>query len=388
MIGQKGLPARSGGIERHVEELSAELADRGHDVLAFCRSWYTWPVRDHRGVTCVKTWSLRTKHFDAITHTFTSILEASRQKVDVFHFHGVGPALLSWLPRLLRPSAKIVVTFHCIDRHHQKWNLFARLMLYIGERFACHTPDATIAVSRTLETYCRLSHGVSTAYIPNGTQLPDTPADEALLQPFGLTSQNYLLMCARLVRHKGAHTLIEAWKTLRTQHPELVGEKKLAIVGGSAFTDDYVKEVKRLAKNDPSIVLTGTQTGDTLHALFSHAYAAVHPSASEGLPIAILEEMSYGLCVLSSNIPENLELTQTHGRTFTVDNVKDLTRALQELLALPSEELHRIGQRARVHIARNYDWKDIAETTSYLYELLWTETELPETEPLMMKTHG
>jgi glycosyltransferase involved in cell wall biosynthesis len=378
MIGQKGLPARSGGIERHVEELSTELVSRGHQVLAFCRSWYTWPVRDHKGVRCIKTWSFHSKHLDTITHTFTSVLAAAREKVDVFHFHGVGPSLLCWLPKLLRPSAKIVVTFHCIDRHHQKWNWFARLMLFLGEGLACHVPDATITVSKTLETYCRLSYGADAKYIPNGTQIPLEVADEELLAPFGLQPQKYLMMCARLVRHKGAHTLIRAWKQLRSTDPELIQDMKLVIVGGSSFTDAYVREVQALAADEPSIVLTGTQTGSTLHSLFSHAYAAVHPSASEGLPIAILEEMSYGLCVLSSDIPENLELTEELGLTFKVDDVQDLALQLKDLLSRPATEIHDMGQRARLHIAKHYDWKDIAETTEYLYELLWLEPELTQ----------
>ena len=375
MIGQKGIPARSGGIERHVEELSAELVSRGHEVLVFCRSWYVWPIRDHRGVHAIKTWSLPSKHLDAITHTFTSIIRASREKVDVFHFHGVGPALLSWLPKLLRPSAKVVVTFHCIDRHHQKWNFFARTMLYLGERLACTIPDATISVSRTLETYCRLSYGVSTKYIPNGTQILLEDSDPNLIKPFDLEPGAYLMMCARLVRHKGAHTLIQAWRKLKNDHPEVIGDMKLAIVGGSAFTDSYVSELQRLAKNEPSIVLTGNQSGETLHSLFSHSNATVHPSESEGLPIAVLEAMGYGKCVLSSDIPENLELTKDHGVTFKTGSVKDLAEKMKMLLENP-DLVRTVGTEARTHIAKHYDWKDIAETTDYLYELLWLEPEL------------
>ena len=375
MIGQKGIPAQTGGIERHVEELSAELCARGHDVLVFCRSWYVWPIREHRGVRAVKSYGITTKHLDAISHTLTSIIIAVREKVDVFHFHGVGPALLCWLPKLLRPTAKVVVTFHCIDRHHQKWNVLARTMLHIGERMACTIPDATIAVSKTLETYCRLSFGMNAKYIPNGTQVPMTEPDASLLKPFDLESDNYILMCARLVRHKGAHLLIRAWKELKLREPNLTVGKKLAIVGGSAFTDPYVEELHRLAASDSSIVLTGTQTGETLHSLFANAYAVVHPSESEGLPIAVLEAMSYGKCVLSSDIPENLELTQDHGLTFNTGKMKDLAEKIKNLLENP-ELVKQVGAQARTHVARTYDWKDIAETTEYLYELLWMEPEL------------
>jgi glycosyltransferase involved in cell wall biosynthesis len=368
MIGQKGIPAKAGGIERHVEELSAELAKRGHEVLVYCRTWYTWPIQDHRGVRCVKSLTIPTKHLDAIVNTFVSILSAARQNVDVFHIHGVGPALLAWLPKLLRPHAKVIVTFHCIDRHHQKWNWFARLMLSIGERVACFAPDATIAVSKTLEAYCRMSYGVNTKYIPNGTQIPMDADDKSHLKPFGLSKQKYLMFCARLVKHKGAHVLVEAWKKAKALRPGLTKNFKVAIVGGSAFTDEYVKRLNKKVAND-------TQIDESLHALFANAYAIVHPSESEGLPIAVLEAMSYGKCVLSSDIPENLELTKDHGVTFSVGDADDLAQKIIMLLEAP-EHVAAVGNEARVHVARHYDWKDIAETTEYLYELILLDPKL------------
>lgn len=374
MIGQKGFPAHSGGIERHVDALSRRLVAQGHDVFVFCRSWYCQNIpMETNGVTRVFLPTLHTKHLDAIAHTFFSILSATRRKVDVYHFHGVGPALLSWLPRLLRPTAKVVVTFHCIDRHHQKWGVIARFMLHLGEWMSCRMPDATIAVSRGLQEYCHLAYGERTVYIPNGVQVPDTGALASDLQPFGLEPNQYVLMCARLVKHKGAHTLIEAWKTLKRESPEIVGDKKLAIVGGSACTDAYVAELAQLAADEPSIVLTGPQTGAALHALFAHALYAVHPSLSEGLPIAVLEAMSYGKTVLASDIPENKEVLGTHGRLFHVDDQADLVCELTKLLQASPEQLRALGQQARGHVARHYDWNDIAQTTSYLYEMLWAE---------------
>jgi glycosyltransferase involved in cell wall biosynthesis len=146
-------------------------------------------------------------------------------------------------------------------------------------------------------------------------------------------------------------------------------------VGGSAFTDGYARELTQLAKDEPSIVLTGTQTGESLQALFWGAYATVHPSQSEGLPIAVLEAMSWGKCVLASDIPENLELTQDHGLTFRTGSEKDLAAKLKMLLESP-DLVAAVGSEARTHVAKHYDWTDIAETTGYLYELLWFEPEL------------
>lgn len=377
MIGQKGIPARAGGIERHVEELSAELVARGHEVLAFCRSWYVWPVRNHRGVRCIKTPTITTKHLDAIVHTFFSIVMAAREKVDVFHIHGVGPALLAWLPKLLRPSARVIVTFHSIDRHNEKWGWFARRVLTLGEKAATTFPDATIAVSKTLEDYCRMSYGIDAKYIPNGAQVSQEDADTTLVTAFGLEPGKYLMMCSRLIRLKGAHVLMDAWKQLRRARPDITAGFKLAIVGGSAFTDAYVQSLCRLAETDSSIVMTGTQTGSTLHALFLNSYACVHPSESEGLPIAVLEGMSYGKCVLASDIPGNMELVERYGLTFRRGNMEDLKTKMAYMLEQP-QALRKIGKNARSHIAKNYNWKDIAETTEYLYELVCLEPALKD----------
>lgn len=380
MIGQKGVPAKAGGIERHVEELSTELVKQGHEVFVFCRSWYVEKPKTHRGVQCVSSLTVFSKHLDAIVHTFTSVMKAWRLKVDVYHFHGVGPAILCWLPKLLRPGADVIVTFHCIDRHHQKWNWFARLALHIGEWCACHFPNETIAVSKTLQTYCHLSYGRDAVYIPNGTHIPLHASDKKLLDQFGLEENQYFMMCARLVRHKGAHTLIKAWKKLKKDQPKLVKNMKLAIVGGSAFTDEYERELQAITKRDDSIVMTGVQTEDNLHALFANAYAMVHPSESEGLPIAILEAMGYGKCVLSSDIPESMEIIAEHGLTFETNNEKDLSEKIAMLIEQP-DLVAAVGKEAREFVAKNYDWADIAQTTGYLYEFLDYDPKLKEALP-------
>jgi len=377
MIGQKGIPARAGGIERHVEELSAELAARGHEVLVFCRSWYVWPVRNHRGVRCITVPTIPTKHLDAIVHTFFSILQAARENVNIFHIHGVGPALLSWLPRLLCPRARVLVTFHSIDRHNEKWGRLARAVLALGERAAVRFPDATIAVSKTLEAYCRMSYGINAKYIPNGTQVPQEDADVSLVKAFGLEPGRYLMMCSRLIRLKAAHTLIQAWQELSRERPEVTQGHKLAIVGGSAHTDAYVKSLIEMSRDDDSIVMTGTQTGATLHALFLNSYACVHPSEVEGLPIAVLEAMSYGKCVLGSDIPGNVELLEEYGLTFRRGNIKELKAQMAFMLENP-ETARTLGRKARAHVAKHYDWKDIAETTEYLYELVQVEPKLKD----------
>jgi len=379
-IGQKGIPAHFGGIERHVEELSTRLAAAGNEVFVYGRPWYLKGREDeinsrkYKGVNLVILPSIKSKHLDAISHTFISTIHALFQSYDVIHYHGVGPSLLAWLGRVFRPSTKVVTTFHCIDRKHQKWGFFSRLALRLGEWCACRFTHQTIVVSKTLHEYCSQTYECEAVYIPNGVCLPDLSQKNeraAVLKKFGLESNKYLLMVSRLVRHKGAHYLIEAFNQISADYPDY----KLAIVGGSAFTDDYVKSLKAMAAGNPKIVFTGYENGENLRDLFVNSYAVVHPSESEGLPIAVLEAMSYGKIVLASDILENLEVIDGgYGLSFHNKDINDLALKLRYVLEGP-QEITRIGLKGRDRVAVEYDWNDIVKKTIAVYQNLITEKE-------------
>ena len=366
MIGQKGIPAIYGGVERHVEELSKRLTKLGHGVFVYTRPHYSIKgQKSYQDVNLISLPSVHTKHLDAISHTFLATLHALFQDYDIIHYHAVGPSLLSWLPRVFKPRVKIVSTFHCIDRKHQKWNWFARLSLRLGELTVLKFAHKTITVSKTLYQYCWEAYDQETDYIPNGVNQPRIiNEDKDIKELFGLEKGKYFLAVSRLVKHKGLHYLIEAFRLLKT-------DKKLVIVGDSTFTDDYVKGLKSLAGNNPNIIFTGWQSGKILDELFSHAYVFVHPSESEGLPIVLLEAMSYGNCVLASDIPENMEVVETkekdYGFSFKNKAINDLLKQLQ-FLEDNSKITKRVGKLARSYVLDNYDWQDIAKQTNDLYK--------------------
>jgi len=365
-IGQKGIPAIYGGIERHVEELSKRLADFGYDAYVYSRPWYSKDsdkrikINKIDGVNVVNLPSIKTKHLDAISHTFISTIHVLFNKYDIIHYHGVGPALMAFIPKILKPRCKVVVTFHCIDRKHQKWGRFARLSLRMGEWSANKFSDETIAVSKVLRQYCDEAYDNEAVYIPNGVSPTKEQNSGLIAEKFGLEKDQYILMVSRLVRHKGAHYLIDAYKKLNT-------DLKLVIAGDSAFTDDYVDQLKEQAKDNENIIFTGYQTGRVLEELFDNALLAVHPSESEGLPIAVLEEMSYGKVVLASDIPENMEVIKDKGVSFKNKDIKDLRLKLEALIEEP-EILKQLGKEAREFVMENYNWDDITKNTIKLYK--------------------
>lgn len=366
-VGQKGIPAQFGGIERHVDELSRELARRGHEVTVYVRPWYTpETMTEYEGVNLIHIRSWHTKHFDAITHTLLSLAHAVTTKPDVIHVHGVGPALLAWIPRLFAPRTKTVVTFHCVDRHQRKWGSFARLMLHIGEWAACAFPHVTVVISHVLQNYCRQVYGYKTEYITNGvtpTVLPPGPT----LAAWDLRKEKYLIMMSRLIPHKGAHLLVKAWRALREERATVIEGLKLVIAGGSHFTDDYVRSLHDMAQNDPTIVFTDWVKGPQVSELVSNCKLFVHPSDVEGLPIGVLEAMAVGKPVLLSDIPEHREVLPDARFWFKHGDAEDLASSLRTLLASPALLLEASGYN-RARAESEYNWKIIAAELEALYQ--------------------
>lgn len=371
MIGQKGMPAHYGGVEKHVHDLSVHLVSHGHDVTVYSRTWYApHSQKNIDGVSIVYTPSIHTKHLDAITHTLTSTLHALTQQYDVIHYHGVGPALLSWLPRLLTPKTKVVVTFHSIDRYHQKWNWFARLILRLGEFAACRCAHETISVSQSLYQYCLNEFNAHTAYIPNAVNMHTRPVSDHYISQFGLAKNKYLVMVSRLVPHKGAHILIEAFNNLKKHHPgdSVIQELKLAIVGGSTYTDEYVRQLHLQASLLNDVIFTDFQSGEALEQLYAHARALVHPSLNEGLPITVIQAMSYSMPVIVSTIPEHLELVHDSRVLFKENDVDSLEQELYQFLNLSEDERKHIGDANRRVVEKGYSWENILPQIVDVYE--------------------
>ncbi len=367
MIGHKGVPSRAGGIERHVEELSAALAMRGVRVISFDRKWYVGDAEPIPGVE--RRWShgLKTKHLDAITHTCTAIFLARRDHPDIVHIHGVGPSLLAPLARIVHPRAKVVSTFHCEDRKHAKWGVFARSMLWLGEAFACLFAHRTITVSDGLAAYCLNAYGCQSTMIPNGVRA-SRGASSAVLAQWNLAPLTYFAMVTRLIPHKNVHIGVEAHMELAKRRPELAMAHPLVIVGGASFTDDYVAELKAFIGSYPHVVMTGEQNGDALHALQEYALAHLSVSSSEGMSLALLEAMALAKPIIASDIRENADVVEADAILVKTNDVMSLSHAMEFLLEMTPAERDAMGALLAARTTARHDWNAIAAETVRVYE--------------------
>lgn len=362
MNGQKGLPATWGGIEHHVEEIGARLADRGHEVLVYCRPSYSEGATPatYRGMRLVRVPTVGTKHLDTITHSAACTAHAVRSGVDVIHYHAVGPGLMAPLPRYLS-RAGVVLTVHGLDGERAKWGSAAQRLLRLAERLSAHVPDTTVVVSRDLQEHYATRHGRHVEWISNGVDAPPA-ADVERVRRYGLEPGRYLLFVGRFVPEKCPDLLVRAFA-------RVPGDVRLVMAGGSSFSDEYTESVAAAARADPRVLLPGYVYGEDLGALYAGAAGFVLPSQLEGLPLTLLEAVSHGTPVVASSIPPHVEVVQQDGpghRLFPADDADALCAALVTLLNdVPAE---RAGaQRLRTDVLQRYRWDSATDRIEQVY---------------------
>ncbi len=359
MFGHKRVPSREGGVEVVVGELSSRMAAQGHQVICYNRAGFQSSPKDKvEGVTCKTVLTLNKKGLAAVTSSISAAICCAFGKADVVHIHAEGPAFMSWLPKLF--GKRVIVTVHGLDWQREKWkNGFASKYIRAGEKMAVRYADEIIVLSRNVQAYFQKQYSRKTVWIPNGVDKPRRVPAEQIRDSYGLQKDGYILYLGRLVPEKGAHYLIEAYRDIET-------DKKLVIAGGASDTAEYAESLRELAKGDDRIVFTGFVQGRLLQELYSNAWIFVQPSDLEGMPLTLLEAMSYGNCCLTSDIPECTEVAEDHALTFLKGNVDDLREKLNTLCTDP-RPVAAMKADASVFICQKYDWDRVVEKTMALY---------------------
>lgn len=356
VLGTRGIPGVMGGVETHCQELYPRLVALGHHVTLFGRTPYleSKTPYEYEGVSVVPLWAPQKKSLEAILQTFIGVLKiaANRNKFDLLHMHAIGPALM--IPFAKFCGIPVVMTHHGPDYDRQKWGRLAKAVLRYGESLGCRYADEIITVSHHIASLVKSSFHRNTVYIPNGVNLPEILPPGDMFTRHGLVQKKYILTVGRLVPEKGFHDLVEAFTACQT-------DWRLVIAGDVDHEDDYSYRLKQLCSSDPRIVMTGFIQGKNLAEIYSNAGLFVLPSYHEGLPIALLEAISYNLPILASDIPANLELAGEQ-EAFPVGNTIMLTELLQRLT---SEHINIASSRMRLE--SEFNWDVIAKQTEETY---------------------
>ncbi len=370
MIGLKGIPITFSGPENFVEQISTRLVERGHSVTVYCRpyaikKWLQQSAAESENKTIKLNYSginlkvlptIPTKHFDAIVHSTLSSIHTLSQQYDIIHYQTLGPSTVSFIPQLFK-KAKIITSVLGLDWQRAKWGWFARNYLKFGEFTSIRFADFTHVISYELKRYYERKYRRKVYYIPTGVEiLPPRPIQ--VTKKYGIEKEKFILFLSRLVPEKGAHFLIGAYKKLKT-------DLRLVIAGGALYEEVYINRLKKIAGKN--VIFTGFVSDDEMAELFSNAYLYVLPSEVEGLPHSLLQALSYGRCVVASDIEANREALDNCGYTFKSSNSDHLASVLQKLIenkGLVEQE----KEKGINHVREKYDWEHVVDEFERLYQ--------------------
>ena len=362
MIGHKRIPSKEGGVEVVVEELSTRLVNMGHTVEVYNRRGKNVQdknadkekrkLKDYKGVRIINIPTINMKGIDALLYSILATIRALFGHYDVIHYHAEGPCAMLWLPHLF--GIRTVATIHGLDWKRAKWGGLATKYIKFGEKVAAKYADEIIVLSKGVEKYFKETYNRDTNFIPNGVNKPTIREPDIIKKKYGLDKDEYILFLARIVPEKGLHYFIKAYNQINT-------DKKLVIAGGASHTNDYLNEIKEMIKDNPNIIMTGFVQGKELDELYSNCYLYCLPSDIEGMPISLLEAMSYGCKCLVSDIEENRQITEEFGIYFKKGNIEDLKKKLEHLLKNNEKNF------SQLELINKYNWEENVKQTLKLY---------------------
>jgi len=354
VAGMRGIPNIMGGVETHCEELFPRVAANSYDITIIRRKSYVKDtLKEYEGVKLIDISTPKLKSFEAIIHTFKSVWVAKfRCHADILHIQCIGPALVTPFAKLL--GLKVVLTIHSHNYEHEKWGKTAKIILRFGEQLGCRFANEVIVISEVINNNIKRLYKRNNAHlIYNGVPEPNFVIAHSYLDEIGVKSKKYIFAMGRFVPDKNFHQLINSFSALNQQ------DYKLVLAGDADHEDDYSRHLKQQATEN-NVILTGFIKGEKLSTLLTHARLFVLPSSHEGLPISLLEAMSYDLPVLVSDIPPNLEIGLPQDSYFPVGNEEKLMEKLRKIIE---------GKQVKCKYSlENYHWDTIAKQTVKVYE--------------------
>lgn len=365
MLGQKKL-SREGGVEIVVTELSKRMVSLKHDVTVYNRKGkhaLDKNIKNEKtevvdGIKIKEVFTIDKKGLAAVTSSFFATLKILFSKAEIVHYHAEGPCFWMWIIKIFSRK-KVVATIHGLDWQRAKWGGFATKFIKKGEEMAVKYADEIIVLSKNVQEYFKSTYDRDTVFIPNGVNKPEIVKADIIQKKYGLNKDDFILFLGRIVPEKGIHYLIDAYKNIKTN-------KKLVIAGGASDTNKYYTDLKFRASENDNIIFTGFVQGKELDELYSNAYIYCLPSDLEGMPLSLLEAMSYGNCCITSDIDECAEVLKEYGVTFCKSNIDDLTKKLQKLC--DNEKIvKKYKQNAQSYILKKYNWNSVVEETLKLY---------------------
>lgn len=363
VIGHKRIPSREGGIEKGVEMHALRMVERGHEVHVYNRGNHhvfdqTYvKLKNYKGIKII-TIPTTSGRAEVPIYSFFATLRAIFGKYDVISYRASGSCIMIPIAKIF--GIRTIASIHGIDSKREKWGRFASFYLRLGEKIAAKYSSECLVLSKSVQQYFKEKYNAETIIFANGVNEVAKKELNTVQEEFGLRKNDYYLSLGRIAPEKGLYYLIRAFKNVKTT-------KKLVIAGGDASNNNYLKELKKLAKDDERIIFTGFVDGVKVSELFSNAYTYIIPSDLEGMANTLLEAMAFGNCCIVSDIPENLEVVDDHALIFKKGDISDLREKITYVENKP-EVVAELGSEISTYVLRKYSWEAVVDQMLDIYE--------------------
>jgi glycosyltransferase involved in cell wall biosynthesis len=346
MVGTRGVPARYGGFETAVEEVGARLAERGHDVVVYCRG--DDRSGEHLGMRRVRLPALRKASLETLSHTALSVGHLVRHRTDVALVFNAANAPL--LPAIRAARIPLAVHVDGLEWQRAKWGPAGRRWYLTSERLAVRWADALIADAVGIQDYYREKYDADSVFLAYGAPIIPAP-DASRLAELDLTPGGFHLVVARLEPENHVDVILEGYRRSAAKLP-------LVVVGSVPYPSEHEKRLHALAASDERVrMLGGVWDQDLLNAMYAGSASYLHGHSVGGTNPSLLRAMGAGAAVTAWDVNFNREVLGDTGLFFA--DPAGLAAAVVQV----EESLDVAGKRgeaARDRAATKYDWDAVA----------------------------
>lgn len=347
LVGTRGVPARYGGFETCVEEVGMRLAERGHEVVVYCRKTgsETDSLTRYRGMSLVQLPALRRRSLETLSHTALSVAHLAVRPTDAAVVFNCANA--PFLPFLRYRGIPFATHVDGLEWQRAKWGKAGQRYYRTAERLSVRWSDALIADASGIADYYRKTYGVPTDLIAYGAPVVTTRSDR--LAELALTADAYHLVVARFEPENHVQEIVAGYVRSSAKLP-------LVVVGSAPYSDDYTQQVH--AAGDGRVrFLGGVWDQDLLDQLYAGARTYLHGHSVGGTNPSLLRAIGAGTATQAFDVVFNREVLGASGRYFSGPN--DLASLIDDSEA-DVEQVIRRGSAALEEAAR-YDWNDVTD---------------------------
>ncbi|WP_048062038.1 glycosyltransferase family 4 protein [Methanocorpusculum labreanum] len=353
-------PAFVGGIALHVHELSVMQSKMGHDVTVYTSIWTNEPLYEDRGDYDVIRFKGFTIFRNSITLKLLSALISNAKNYDVVHAHSqlYCSTLFCVIGKRIKKFPLIITNHGLVSQTVPLW-IQKIYMMTIGS-FVLKSADYIITYTID-EKKLLVDYGVDPSkiiIIHNGINV------EKFLIPLNVDKKKQILWIGKYVPGKGVEYLVEGFADFSHNYPDY----SLLMIGRGPGKDMICNKIDQLSLNQ-KIKMVDFIPNDELQIIYEESMIFISPSLAEGVPKTMLEAMVCGLPVISTDLPQLVDIVEGCGIIIPCRDPSAICHALEQMTTDP-QFMAQCGENGRTKVLSNYDWRDTVEKTNELFTKL------------------